>query len=207
MGKMSQKSNPNNRQVQRTRSWIFDAFMILIDEKPYDKITVSDITEKAGIARQTFYRNYDDKKDVLIGYLRKTTNADSLLNIEINQSSSEQNNIVLVFNYAYMIKHRDILKKILSIADIENYLLYREKRLPLSLLKRFEDKLTKKGYTICRYKLCYQISGCLRVILDWFMNNMPLPVDKLVSLLNTMNTSKEVSFWNIPNIIIRIKKE
>jgi AcrR family transcriptional regulator len=58
--KVLQKSGSNNRQVRRTRSWISEALMLLMDEKPYDKITVSDITEKAGIARQTFYRNYDN---------------------------------------------------------------------------------------------------------------------------------------------------
>jgi AcrR family transcriptional regulator len=199
------KSSSNNRQVQRTRSWIFEALMILMDEKPYDKITVSDITEKAGIARQTFYRNYDDKDDVVFEYIKNAINTD-LLNIEISENSKKQNDIVLMFNYAYMIKHRDTLKKIISTTDIENRILRDVQELPISF-KPFKAKLSKEEYLICRYKICYQITGCLRVFLDWFLNDMPLSVDKFVSMLNAMTIPKEILYRNIPNIIIRINKE
>jgi AcrR family transcriptional regulator len=108
--KVLQKSSSNNRQVQRTRSWIFEALMILMDEKPYKKITVFDITEKAGIVRQTFYRNYDDKDDVAFEYVKNTMHTD-LLKIETKQDSKKQNDIVLMFNHTYMVKHRNTLKK------------------------------------------------------------------------------------------------
>lgn len=206
MWEMAQKSNPNNRQVQRTRSYIFEALMDLIDKKPYNKIAVSDITEKAGIARQTFYRNYNNKDDVIFDYFENTFQR-NLLNIETHQNSKNQTDIVFAFNYDYMIKHRDTIKKVLFIMDIENLLLREVQRLPLDLLKSVKNNLSKAEYMICRYKMCYQITGCLRVILDWFINDMPFPVDKLVSMLNYMNTPKENSMHFIPNIVIRIKKE
>jgi AcrR family transcriptional regulator len=180
--------------------------MILIDEKPYEKITISDITEKAGIARQTFYRNYDDKDDVIFEYVKKSMNTE-LLKIEANQESKKQNDIVLTFNYAYMIKHRDTLKKILSTANIENRVLRDVQEFPLSLAELFKGKLSKEEYLICRYKICYQITGCLRVFLDWFLTDMPLAADKFVSMLNAMTIPKEVLYRNIPNIVIRISKE
>jgi AcrR family transcriptional regulator len=204
--KVLQKSSSNNRQVQRTRSWIFEALMILMDEKPYKKITVSDITEKAGIARQTFYHNYDDKDDVVFEYVKNTMHTD-LLKIETNQDSKKQNDIVLMFNHTYMVKHRDTLKKILSTADIENRILYEVQRLPLSLIKSFKGKLSREEYLIFRYKICYQITGCLRVFLDWFLTDMPLAVDKFVAVLNALTIPKEVLYRNIPNIVIRISKE
>jgi AcrR family transcriptional regulator len=50
------------------------AFALLMDAKPYSKITISDICEKAGIARPTFYRNYNDKDDIVFECFRKTLN-------------------------------------------------------------------------------------------------------------------------------------
>jgi AcrR family transcriptional regulator len=179
--------------------------MILMDEKPYDKITISDITEKAGIARQTFYRNYNDKDDVLYEYARNTMNTD-FLSIEKNQDQKKYDTIILLFNYNYIIKHRIELKKILSIVNIENRILRAMQEFPLSLIKFFKDKLTKEEYAICRYKICYQITGCLRVFLDWFLNGMPLPVDKFVSMINAMAIPHEAFYRNIPNIVIRINK-
>jgi AcrR family transcriptional regulator len=203
---MLQKSISNNRQVQRTRSWIFEALMVLMDKKPYEKITISDITEKAGIARQTFYRNYDDKDDVLYEYARNTMNTD-FLSIERNHDPQKQDAIILTFNYNYMIKHRKELKKILSVVNIENRVLRAMQEFPLSLIKFFKDKLSKDEYAVCRYKICYQITGCLRVFLDWFLNDMPMPVDKFVYMINAMTMPHETFYHNIPNIVVRINKD
>jgi AcrR family transcriptional regulator len=179
--------------------------MALMDKKPYDKITISDITEKAGIVRQTFYRNYDEKDDVLYEYARNTMNA-NFLSIEKNQDSKKQDSIVLTFNVNYILKHQKELKKILSVVNIENRILRAMQEFPLSLIKHFKDKLSKEEYAICRYKICYQITGCLRVFLDWFLNDMSLPIDTFVSMINAMTIPHETFYRNIPNIVVRINK-
>ena len=203
-GKMLQKSGGKNRQVQRTKSWIFEALMLLMDEKPYDKITVSDITEKAGIARPTFYRNYSDKADVIFEYLMNSFNAE-LLSMEQTGKTAGQHNIVLVFDHKYMIKHQKNLKKILSTADIENRISRDIQKYPLSFIEQYKNKLSPNEYLICRYKIFYQISGSLRILFDWFINNMPLPVENLIAMLNAMNTPKTIQYRDIPGIILRTK--
>ena len=201
-----QKSNRNNRQVQRTKSWIFDALMLLMDEKPYGKITVSDITEKAGIARPTFYRNYDDKDDVVFEYLRNTFSTE-LLSAEKDNRKEKQDTIVLVFDHTYMIKHQKNLKKILAAADIENRIFREIEKLPMAFIKHYAENLSEKEYLICRYKLCYQITGSLRIIFDWFINNMPMPVETIIAILNAMNVPKTVQYRTIPGIVVRLKNE
>jgi AcrR family transcriptional regulator len=52
-------------RVQRTKEWLFLALVELSNEMDFEKITVSRLTKKAGIARQTFYRNYTNIKDIL----------------------------------------------------------------------------------------------------------------------------------------------
>jgi AcrR family transcriptional regulator len=44
---------------------IVSGFKELIEEKPLSRITVSDICEKAGISRKTFYVHFADKNDLL----------------------------------------------------------------------------------------------------------------------------------------------
>jgi AcrR family transcriptional regulator len=200
---MLHKANSHNRQVQRTRSWIFEALMLLLNENPYSKISVSDITKKAGIARQTFYRNYDDKDDIAMEYLMNSIKVEPL-EIDDGKRGGGQNNIVLVFNYQYMIEHRDNLKKLLSIADIVQRIYHEAQDFPLVLLEQYKNSMPENEYLICRYKLCYQITGCLRVFFDWFINDMPLPLDNMVSMLNAMNIPKTIQYRNIPNIVVRI---
>jgi AcrR family transcriptional regulator len=202
---MLKYSGKPNRQVERTRSWIFDAVMILMDEKPYNKITVSDICEKAGIARPTFYYNFDDKDEVILQYLSNSLNTE-LMDME-KTTDDKQCNIVLTFNVKYMINHQKNLRKVLSTADVEARI-YRElQAYTLSLIKSYKKQLSAEEYLICRYKICYQLTGSLKILFDWFINGMPMPVEKLILMLNTMNIPKTVQYPNIPGIEVRIKSE
>ena len=200
---MIRKSSKPNRQVERTKSWIFDALMLLMDEKPYEKITVSDIADKAGVARPTFYRNFDDKDEVVLQYLNNSINTELLS----TDKGDKPNNIVLTFDVTYMIKHQKNIKKILATADVEARI-YRELQLyTLSLIKSYKKLLSAEDYLICHYKICYQMTGSLKVLFDWFINNMPMPIEKLVPMLNAMNIPKTVQFSNIPGVEVRVKAE
>ncbi|MBT4363310.1 MAG: TetR/AcrR family transcriptional regulator [Desulfobacteraceae bacterium] len=48
-----------------SRSWICEALLQLMDDKPYNRISITEITRKAGVSRVTFYRHYKSKDDVL----------------------------------------------------------------------------------------------------------------------------------------------
>lgn len=50
----------------RVKKDITDTLISLMHEKSFDKITISEIIEKANVARASFYRNYDSKEDVLM---------------------------------------------------------------------------------------------------------------------------------------------
>lgn len=54
----------DRRQV-RTRKLLSDALLALLQEKPYDTITVEQITEHAQVARKTFYAHFGDKHELL----------------------------------------------------------------------------------------------------------------------------------------------
>ncbi len=49
-----------------TKEALFTALMLLIGQKEYDKITITDITRKAGVSRMSFYRVYHSKEDILL---------------------------------------------------------------------------------------------------------------------------------------------
>jgi AcrR family transcriptional regulator len=59
------KTRPDRRS-QRTQDLVFDAFNALVQTKRYDEFRVTDIIERAGIGRSTFYDHYASKDDVLL---------------------------------------------------------------------------------------------------------------------------------------------
>ncbi len=46
-----------------------DALLALLREKPYQKISVTEIARRAGLARPTFYAHFETKDDLLMSYV------------------------------------------------------------------------------------------------------------------------------------------
>lgn len=55
-----------DRRSQRTRQLLSEALIALMRERPYEKISVQDIIERANVGRSTFYAHYAGKDGLLI---------------------------------------------------------------------------------------------------------------------------------------------
>ena len=53
-------------RVRRTRDALGDALVALMQEKPFEEITVQDVLDRAKVGRSTFYTHYSDKDDLLM---------------------------------------------------------------------------------------------------------------------------------------------
>ena len=53
-------------RVRRTRDALGDALVALMQEKPFDSITVQDVLDRARVGRSTFYSHFSDKDDLLM---------------------------------------------------------------------------------------------------------------------------------------------
>ena len=63
------KNKPQDLRIRRTRKWLQEALLSLMSEKPFIKISIAEITEKAEVSRPTFYLHYKNKEEVLVDYL------------------------------------------------------------------------------------------------------------------------------------------
>jgi AcrR family transcriptional regulator len=61
------------RRVARTKAAIEDAFVQLVLERGYDKVAVEDITDRADLARATFYAHYPNKQAVQFSVFNRLT--------------------------------------------------------------------------------------------------------------------------------------
>ena len=51
-------------RVRKTREALGDALVELMQEKPFDSITVQDVLDRAQVGRSTFYSHFSDKDDL-----------------------------------------------------------------------------------------------------------------------------------------------
>ena len=61
------------RRVARTKAAIEDAFVQLVLERGYDRVAVEDITDRADLARATFYAHYPNKEAVQFSVFNRLT--------------------------------------------------------------------------------------------------------------------------------------
>ena len=62
----AQPGSRAQRRVARTKAAIEDAFVQLVLERGYERVAVEDISDRADLARATFYAHYPNKEAVLL---------------------------------------------------------------------------------------------------------------------------------------------
>jgi AcrR family transcriptional regulator len=63
---LHQSKQKMDARVRRTRDALGDALVALIQEKPFDTITVQNVLDRAGVGRSTFYVHFSNKDDLLM---------------------------------------------------------------------------------------------------------------------------------------------
>lgn len=55
--------------------YITEAFLFLLKKKEYKDISITEICNKAGVTRMSFYRNFESKEDILLKKVRYVTDS------------------------------------------------------------------------------------------------------------------------------------
>ncbi|MEH7402218.1 TetR family transcriptional regulator [Gottfriedia acidiceleris] len=77
-------------RIIRTRKFIINSFIHLLEKKDFNSITIRDITLGAMINRATFYHHFVDKYDLLEKVIKEELMANVLLELSNDQEFSEE---------------------------------------------------------------------------------------------------------------------
>ena len=137
--------------------YITDALFNLMKKKEYNNISITEICEKAGTGRMSFYRNFDSKEDIIKIWITNTT--DNFLkesDISYKKDSTKD----------YFIKLFTHLEKYKT----EAFLIYKANLFNL-LKNEFDNKLInlhQKEYE--NYKSYFIAGGIFNVYYFWLIN-------------------------------------
>jgi AcrR family transcriptional regulator len=81
--------NTEDPRVKRTRQLLRQAFDALLAEKPFEAISVQDITERATVNRGTFYAHYQDKLDLADSAAREVFQRHLTGNVQVTSPLTE----------------------------------------------------------------------------------------------------------------------
>lgn len=102
---------------ERVRKSIEEALFLLLEDKIFSKITVSDIIRISGVARASFYRNFESKEEVIESYMSHqrteiakmiqfTESVSDIFNeekliIALNHYLSQKNTLLLLYDNGF----------------------------------------------------------------------------------------------------------
>lgn len=176
---MEKKSKVNPISVQ-SKEWIVEALLKLLEQKPYDKITITEIVAEAQLARRTFYRNFNSKEDVLDLYIQKLV-VQYIRLLKKEKVLNVYNGARVFFNFWK--GHIDFL----TLMD-KNNLLYMILQKYSSYLPTIH-KLVKadKKYEndeILEYVLTFSAGGFSNMLIKWVNDGAKKSIDEMASLVS-----------------------
>ena len=161
------------------------AIKSLIKKQPLDKITVTDIVSTAGKTRQTFYRHFQDKYDLVNWYFEKLV----LKSFEeMRQGGSLQEALNLKF--AFIEQEHAFFKEAFKSNDYNNLIHY-DFCCIYDFYKKFIYKKTGKDLSKdIDFLLNMYCRGSVDMTVDWVLNDMPIKKEEIVQYLMDAIPSK-----------------
>ncbi|OXM85474.1 TetR/AcrR family transcriptional regulator [Paenibacillus rigui] len=169
-------------RIQRTLRAIDDAFISLMGEKGFDKMTVRDITARAVINRATFYLHYKDKYDLLekltdhmLDQLQKAMQLPPDFSAEQLNMNTDEPPVSFIRQFEHISTNATFYKVMLSHNGIPGFAERMEGVIRLALFERQtlaqpdEQHLLLPREFIIRYATAAHIG----IMKHWLDHNMP----------------------------------
>ena len=181
-------TNPNNLSLNKlTRESLTQAVLLLMDEKPYSELRVTDICLRAGVSRNAFYRNYPAKDAILRRYLFEITD-EYRRRLRRNNPLTYKQLFDALFLHLYKLK--PLAKKILSaglgylITDI--------------FFKSFVDLAHSERFPV--YSRCHLAGSLVSIFVHWAANNQPETPEEMSSLVCKLHRFDEKALLYLPPV-------
>lgn len=181
------KNKTENPVALKSQQWLLDALMKLMHEKPYHKITITEIAQRADVDRSTFYRNYETKESLLNQYIHQLAEEFIGRLQEIDRLSMDQISHVFIH---------------LCMDELDFFVTLRKNGLSNFVLESFNEQLpyvhevvtNKLEYLVegeyLMYALAFNAGGMWNMLMSWIDNGMKEPYTDLISAF------KEISKFN-----------
>ncbi|MFC4776925.1 TetR/AcrR family transcriptional regulator [Paenibacillus sp. GCM10023252] len=183
-----------DRRIVRTKRLLRSALAELMEEKGFDSITVSDLTERADLNRTTFYLHYRDKFDLLEQSENEIIDELEQLQSKVKdmlptvlrhpEQVPEQPILYLSSLLAYMEDNADFIKVVLGQNGNPAFQVKIKEVMRKNMLSNLTTLLQDRVLPVPpEYFTSFISSACLGVIQQWLDNNRQQTAKEIASFL------------------------
>ena len=185
-------TKPPDRRQRKSREAIQNALLVLLQDKPLDSITISELAIKADVNRKTFYNNYHNIQEVRDELdNRYLDSVFSLIEIDTLRSRPEE-----FFLKMFRSMHENIEQYRLLFDSGEHLCLYARLKENLQPYLKKEMERNERDARFLPYVITYTVNG-LAALLDLWLHSSPmLPDEEIAKLAAELTRSASVSIHN-----------
>lgn len=173
------------RSAIRSRKLINAALADLLQEKPLDKITVTDIVKRAELNRGTFYAHYTDVQDV-INHLIEQTLSEILSALSVSSKNITDMPIVLLKQVQSILESDLQFYKKVMVSSASTFMQEQLVSIVLDYFLRHETEYEIKDHNQFVLTINFCAGGLIRLYREWFAGNSSLTLDELTSYASDM---------------------
>jgi AcrR family transcriptional regulator len=164
-----QRRQPDAR-VRRTRQRLGMAMIGLMQDKPFDEVTVQDVLDRARVGRSTFYLHFRDKNDLLLAQLEVFLEFMST-KLSVQKESSDR-----VAPVAEMFEHLGdqikVYRALTATGRLHDFYDLAQDYFARGIERRLKD--SKRTGKMPLHELrtrSVALAGCLLSLMRWFMDH------------------------------------
>ena len=188
----------NDERVIKTKKLIKTALSELIQEKGFDHVTITDLTQRANINRGTFYLHYQDKYDLLEKFENEVlddinTNAENFIKSikDIDFLGEDFSNEIKPFInkiFTYIKENYIIMKVILGPKSDMRFQNKIKKALNILLTEKGWDNYfdSQNTFVSKNYFISYLVSAHIGVIRQWIDSGMNESAENMAEMISKM---------------------
>lgn len=185
-----------DRRIRRSKRMLREALAELIEECGFDGFSISDLTERAGLNRGTFYAHFSDKEDLLHSLEGEFFDDLKALREKIKQITLEEfisavsNGVpprVCVEMFEIISEHGTLICALLgSHGDAEFQARLRDRACTDIVRGVLYEKYTKEPTALVEYYVSYYASAMLGLIQRWVQRDMQEDPEEMAKILITI---------------------
>lgn len=168
-----------DKRIIHTKFFLQNALLSLMEIKPIDKITTTELCKAANVARNTFYAYYSIPEDVL------SEIEDELFSQvqEILKVSSDEQKLFEI--YKHFKENKDVYKVlIINNSNLSNRILELCKK---NNIYRWQKLVDDQDGKISELFYLFASSGSNAIVSDWIMNDCVMSIEELQRILDSFS--------------------
>ncbi len=158
------------KQINESKGLILNGFFILLEKKPYQKITMSEIADASMVTRMTLYRHFKNKEEIIEFFFYQMAQT---IKKEFDQSENKSMDTLLLIRNKVISQNGNlrIAIKNTSAESIIRDVISKNRILFLEFIKQYSNNNI--------YRKQFLSGGVEAVTVNWILNGMKETPEKI----------------------------